>query len=124
MVNRTFAFLLLAATPALAQAPPQAIPEKIIVIPPREDAPQIEPGSEIPLLVEANGTVVLESRTLTREKLAERLSSLSKQNAKQLILLRVKADTPYQTVTEILDLCQKSGISNISFDATLPEAAK
>ena len=94
-----------------------------ITVPTTQEGSQHDrPRGEILVNVKADGTVIVENRELTREELAERLSSISKQYKDQPIRLRGDANASYQTIVEIIDLCQKSGIWNISFATKRPEA--
>ncbi len=70
---------------------------------------------EIIVNVRKNGEVVVEGRTLTRDQLRNRLERVAQVYENQPIRLRGDSDCTYQTIVEIIDVCQKSGIWNISF---------
>ncbi|MFD0895967.1 biopolymer transporter ExbD [Luteolibacter ambystomatis] len=75
---------------------------------------------EILINVKADGTVIVERKNLTRPELTERLTAVSKIYKNQPVRLRGDANCSYQTIVEIIDLCQKAGIWNISFATQLP----
>jgi biopolymer transport protein ExbD len=76
---------------------------------------------EMLINVRTDGTVVVEGGVLTREELSERLTNISRIYKNQPVRLRGDANCPYQTIVEIIDLCQKAGIYNISFAAQKPQ---
>lgn len=76
---------------------------------------------EMLINVRTDGTVVVEGGVLTREELSERLTNIARIYKNQPVRLRGDANCPYQTIVEIIDLCQKAGIYNISFAAQKPQ---
>jgi biopolymer transport protein ExbD len=87
----------------------------------QEGAQHNQQRGEILINVRADGTVVIEGKEVTREQLAERLSAISKIYKNQPVRLRGDAECPYQTIVENIDICQKSGIWNISFATQRPK---
>jgi biopolymer transport protein ExbD len=76
---------------------------------------------EILINVRADATVVIEGKEVTREQLSERLSAISKVYKNQPVRLRGDAACTFQTTVEIIDICQKADIYNISFATQRPK---
>jgi biopolymer transport protein ExbD len=59
-----------------------------------------------------------------RQQLFDKLSAIAKQFKNQPVRIRGDGGVAYQRIVEVIDTCQKSGISNISFATQRPEPAK
>ncbi|MGB6222174.1 ExbD/TolR family protein [Haloferula sp.] len=75
---------------------------------------------EIVLNVRADGTVSVWGETKTKAALAETLSAIAAQHKNQPVRVRGDSATPFQEIVEVIDICQKSGIWNISFATQRP----
>lgn len=94
-----------------------------IAVPTAQEGAQHDPQrGELLVNVRADGTIIVESQELSREVLYERLSSVSKIYKNQPIRLRGDADCPFQTIVDIVAICKKAGIWNISFATQRPKA--
>ena len=88
----------------------------------RVSVPTSEEGSdpkrvlnEIIVNVRPDGTVIVWGENKTKSELKETLTVLATTNPKQPIRVRGDADTPFQKIVEVIDVCSKAGIWNISF---------
>lgn len=79
---------------------------------------------EIIINVLADGVIRVDSSTLGREQLFEKLSTIAKQFPNQPVRIRGDGGVAYQRIVEVIDTCQKAGIWNISFATQLPPPAK
>ncbi len=79
---------------------------------------------EIIINVLADGVIRVDSSTLDREQLFEKLSTIAKQFPNQPVRIRGDGGVAYQRIVEVIDTCQKAGIWNISFATQLPPPAK
>ena len=75
---------------------------------------------EIVLNVRADGSVSVWGETKTKAGLAETLSAIAAQHKNQPVRVRGDSATPFQEIVEVIDICQKSGIWNISFATQRP----
>lgn len=80
------------------------------------------PLGEIIINVREAGIVTVEGQTLTDLELRDKLASVSKTyqdektgKSRQPVRIRGAANVEYQRIVEVIDLCQKAGIWNISF---------
>lgn len=80
--------------------------------------------AEIVVDIAADGSVAVGKKKLTRDELSKRLADIAKVHKRQPVRLRGEAKCPYQTIVEIIDLCQKAGIWKTSFAAPEAPAAK
>jgi biopolymer transport protein ExbD len=94
---------------------------KISVPTVQDGAQHNQQRGEILINVRADGTVVVEGKVVSREQLFERLSAISKIYKNQPVRLRGDSECIYQTIVEIIDVCQKAGIWNISFATQRPK---
>lgn len=76
---------------------------------------------EIIINVLADGTIRVESVTMDRAQLLDKLSKIAASFKNQAIRIRGDGAVPYQRIVEVLDTCQMAGIWNISFAAQRPE---
>ena len=77
---------------------------------------------EIILNVRADGSVSVWGQTKTKPQLAETLAGIAAQHKNQPVRIRGDAGTPFQEIVEVMDVCQRSGIWNISFATQGPKA--
>jgi biopolymer transport protein ExbD len=76
---------------------------------------------EIIVNVRENGEVVIEGQVMTQELLGEKLAAIVKLHGRdQPVRLRGDATTDFQKIVAVVDVCQKSGIWNISFATQRP----
>ncbi|MFC7339225.1 ExbD/TolR family protein [Haloferula chungangensis] len=75
---------------------------------------------EIVLNVRADGSVSVWGETKTKASLAETLKAIAAQHKNQPVRVRGDSNTPFQQIVEVIDICQKSGIWNISFATQKP----
>ena len=74
---------------------------------------------EIIVNVKKDGTILVEGKTLSSEKLFETLSSVAKEYKDQAVILRGDKETAFEHIVEVLNVCQKAGIWNIAFATIL-----
>ena len=74
---------------------------------------------EIIVNVKEDGEVVVDNAVMTQAQLFEklqRIAAVHKNQAKnQAIRIRGDGQVEYQKIVEVIDVCQKAGIPNISF---------
>jgi hypothetical protein len=73
-----------------------------------------KPG-EVALNVKADGSVDLGGKQLTLEELKAELTRLAEKNKEQPVRIRGDAAVEYQRMVEVIDVCQKAGLWEISF---------
>jgi len=78
---------------------------------------------EIIINVLADGTIRVEGLAVDRQQLFDKLSAIAKQYRNQPVRIRGDGNVAYQRIVEIIDICQKAGIWNISFATQRPEPA-
>jgi len=76
---------------------------------------------EIIINVRVDGSVNISGNTYDQNKLFERLKDYTRTNKSLPIRIRGDADTKYARIVEVLDVCRKAGIYNISFSAQRPQ---
>ena len=81
-------------------------------------------GGEILVNVRADGTVVVEGKTMSLDQLQAKLTGVVRIFKDQPIRLRGDGSVKYQKMVEIIDSCRKAGVWNISFATQKPEAAE
>jgi biopolymer transport protein ExbD len=70
---------------------------------------------EIIVNVRDDGSVVVDSSEMTQDQLYEKLTRIAAVYKNQAIRIRGDGKVEYQKIVEIIDVCQKAGIPNISF---------
>lgn len=75
---------------------------------------------EIIINVLAEGLIRVEGVTVDPQQLFDKLSKIAKQFENQPIRIRGDGQVPYQRIVEVIDICQKAGIWNISFATQRP----
>lgn len=78
-----------------------------------EDAAQEE--DELVIHVKADGGMVVEGDQLTLDGLLELLKERAKRNKDQAVRIRGDSAVEYQRIVEVIDACQKAGLSKTSF---------
>jgi biopolymer transport protein ExbD len=78
------------------------------------------PG-EILINVNREGEVIINRRTLQPEELFQILNEVSRDFPDQAVILRADAQTDYQNVASVIDICKKANVWNIAFSVTNPQ---
>ena len=81
------------------------------------------PGEAI-INIDKGGKFFLNSIEYTPERLLKVLSQLAKTYPDQPVIIRADKNTPCKYLIQLLDICAKTDIANISFAAMNPEADK
>jgi len=77
--------------------------------------------SEIVINIRQNGELVVNADALTEEQLLGKLRAIVEVHENQPVRLRGDGEITYQNLMEVIDICQKAGIWNISFATRKPE---
>ena len=85
-----------------------------------EGVPDDRQRGEIIINILSDGTIRVEGLTVTRAELQDKLEPIAKLHPNQPVRLRGDATVAYQRMVEVIDTCNKAGISNISFATQLP----
>lgn len=70
---------------------------------------------EIIVNVRENGEVVVDNAVMTQEQLFAKLTRIAAVHKNQAIRIRGDGKVEYQKIVQVIDVCQKAGIPNISF---------
>jgi len=70
---------------------------------------------EIIINVKDDGEVIIDNTIMTQEQLYEKLQRISAVHENQAIRIRGDGKVEYQKIVQVIDVCQKAGIPNISF---------
>ena len=70
---------------------------------------------EIIVNVRENGEVVVDKSVMDKAQLFEKLKRIAAVHKNQAIRIRGDGKVEYQKIVEVIDVCQKAGIPNISF---------
>ncbi|MEP7013892.1 MAG: biopolymer transporter ExbD [Verrucomicrobiota bacterium] len=73
------------------------------------------PIGDVVVNVKADGTVVVNRRTLTTPELTELLKGLIQLNADQAVVIRGDEAGAYKNIVSVLNICTESGITNVAF---------
>ena len=73
------------------------------------------------LNVKADGSLVMNTKPINYEQLAEKMAALAKINPDYAIILRGDENVPYKYVARVLDICRGANIWNVAFPVTKPE---
>ena len=73
------------------------------------------PKNEIVILVKADGGMVVEGKSLSPDELLELLKDRAKQNQSQAVRVQGDAAVGYGRIVEVIEICQKAALWNISF---------
>ena len=77
------------------------------------EAPGRLPG-EIILNVGADGSVIINGRTLSTDELASRLSKVAKFYPGQPVVIRADKSTRYEALVKVIDTCRSADVWNFS----------
>ncbi len=70
---------------------------------------------EIIVNVRESGEVVVDKSVMDKTQLFEKLKRIAAVHKNQAIRIRGDGKVEYQKIVEVIDVCQKAGIPNISF---------
>lgn len=87
-----------------------------------EDRNKSRAINEIILNVREDGKVTINREVFTVDELYPKLERLVKLEKNQPVRIRGDAATTYQKIVDVLDVCRKAGIWNISFSTRKPGA--
>ncbi len=73
------------------------------------------------LNVNADGSMVMNTKPITFEELGDRMATLSKINPNYAIILRGDENVPYKYVARVLGVCNGAGIWNVALPVNQPE---
>jgi len=73
------------------------------------------PIGDVVVNVKADGSVVVNRRTLTGPELTELLKSLAQLNAEQAVVIRGDEAGTYKNIVDVLNTCTQAGITNVAF---------
>ena len=76
---------------------------------------------EIVVNVRKGGEILVEGEQLTEPQLLQKLQLIAQVHKDQAVILRGDEKTEYQKIMDVLNLCQKAGIWNVSFATQAPE---
>lgn len=76
---------------------------------------------EVILNVKADGTVVMNRRTMDSNELQQTLQKIASLYPDQAVILRGDENTDYRHVVEVLDICRRANIWNVAFATSRPE---
>ncbi len=71
--------------------------------------------SEIVINIRKGGELVVNAEIHSEEQLLRKLRAIVEVHENQPVRLRGDGEISYQTLMEVIDICQKAGIWNISF---------
>ncbi len=78
----------------------------------------------IVIYVRVDGSVEIGGEVVSDVEVAKKLQAVSVQFSNQPLQIRANKETKFEDIVRVIDLCRKSGISNISFEtATMPDKA-
>lgn len=77
---------------------------------------------EIVINVKKDGVITMEGQTLTEEQLLTKLQLIASVQKDQAVILRSDENSLYKFTINVLDVCQKAGIWNVSFATRPPES--
>ena len=76
---------------------------------------KVAPIGDVVVNVKADGTVVVNRRTLTNPELTELLKGLVQLNSEQAVVIRGDEGGAYKNVVGVLNICTEAGITNVAF---------
>lgn len=80
--------------------------------------------NEIILNIRKDGTIIINREAYSPAQLETKLHSIAKLAKNQPVRVRADAETLYQSVIDVIDICKKAGIWNISFSTQKPTGTK
>jgi biopolymer transport protein ExbD len=81
------------------------------------------PVAEIVVNVMKDGLIKVEGSEFNEEQLLGKLQLIASIHKDQAVILRGDKDTKYENIMDVLNICQKAGIWNVSFATQKPEEA-
>ncbi|GHC59205.1 biopolymer transporter ExbD [Roseibacillus persicicus] len=75
---------------------------------------------EIIINVRADGSTYVNGQQLSDDALFDKLSAITRVERNQPIRVRGDADTDFQHVVRVMDICTRAGVWNISFATQAP----
>ena len=88
-----------------------------------EAAPMDRAPYEIIINVRADGTIIVNQRVLTLDELESMLRKVADIFQGQSVIVRGDTDTPMGAAIDVLNVCAKTDIYNVSFATIKPEDA-
>lgn len=82
------------------------------------------PKDEVVILVKEDGGMVVEGKSLTPDELLELLKERAKQNENQAVRVRGDAAVGYERIVEVIGICQRAALWNVSFGTDRKAASK
>lgn len=76
---------------------------------------------EVILNVKADGSIVMNRRTMSDSELEDALAKIAEYYPDQAVVLRADTNVPYRFVVNVLDICQRAEIWNVAFATSKPE---
>ena len=73
------------------------------------------------LNLKADGTLVMNTKPITYEALAEKMAALARINPDYAIILRGDENVPYKYVARVLGVCNGAGIWNVALPVNQPQ---
>ncbi len=70
---------------------------------------------EVILNVKADGTIIMNRRTMDSQALMETLTKIVSLYPDQAVILRADENTDYRHVVDVLDACRRANIWNVAF---------
>ena len=86
-----------------------------------EAAPMDRAPSEIIINVKSDGSIIVNQRSLTLEELERMLAKVADIFASQSVIIRGDTETPLGRAIDVLNVCAKVNIYNVSFATIRPE---
>jgi biopolymer transport protein ExbD len=79
------------------------------------------PAGDVVLNVKADGTIVVNRRTLSTAELSGLLKGVVQLNSQQKVIIRPDEKCAYKDIVEILNICTKAGVTNVAFALPQPD---
>lgn len=110
----TLLIVFMIATPLINQE--QSVP---VNLPVESKSSQSKPDKDTvfkTLVIQADGTYLLDNRRLSFAQVSEQLSAYGAQAKQPVIRIRMDAATPAQKFISVMDVMKKNGLSKMVFD--------
>ena len=76
---------------------------------------------EIIVNIRTDGELLVDGTLLSEDELLQKLRAIAAADSKHPVRLRGDGEITYQTLMEVIDICQQAGIWNISFATRKPQ---
>lgn len=96
-----------------------AVPEKAAA----KEPPVTSTGSLLVINVKADGSTVVNRRTLSHSELSELLKNLLQLNSGQSVVIRAEATCAYNNIVNVLNTCREAGLTNVAFAVAGPQVS-